>query len=256
VAAAGQRARKLSDFVQLACWLLPASRIKNWLLNRFGHEIASTARIGPTVAFRTRKFYIGEHVCIGLFNVFRSLSNVWLDDYVIIESWNWVSAHPLFQETDPEAGTLFMGVRAKLGSRCYLDCSGTVTIRPFGNVGGMRCLFQTHQTDFAHNRQSIGRVTVGDHSFVGSRAMMLKGTTLPDRSILTANSSMTASVPASKRGLYAGSPAVWQQDVSGSWFARTNYFTTDHVIEEPMGILEDDLSMSKSYRNRVIDGPN
>jgi hypothetical protein len=31
---------------------------------------------------------------------------------------------------------------------------------------------------------------------------------------------------------------------------------TRYVIEEAMGILEDDLSMSKSYRNRVIDGPD
>jgi hypothetical protein len=66
---------------------------------------------------------------------------------------------------------------------------------------------------------------------------------------------MTASVPAGKQGLYAGSPAVWTQRVSGSWFARTNYFTTEHVVEEPMGILGDDLSMSKSYRNRVTDAP-
>jgi acetyltransferase-like isoleucine patch superfamily enzyme len=252
VVGAGQR-RTLSDFVQLACWLLPPSRFKNGLLNRFGHEIALTARIGPTIATGVRKFHIGEHARIALFNVFKDLSSVWLDDYAIIESWNWISAHPAFQETDPNAGTLFMGVRAKIGSRSYFDCSGTVTIRAFGNVGGNRCLFQTHQTDFAHNRQSVGRITVGDHSFVGSCAVMLKGTSLPDRSILAAHSSMTASVPADQPGLYAGTPAVWKHGISGSWFTRTNYFMTENVVDEPMGIDEDDLSMSKSYRGRVIN---
>ena len=246
---------KLSKLIQLACWLLPPSRFKNRLLNRFGHEVALTARIGPTIAVGVRKVHIGEHVHIALFNVIRDLSSVWLDDYVIVESWNWISAHPGFQRTDPNAGTLFMGVRAKIGSRSYFDCSGTISILPFGNVGGHRCLFQTHQTDFAHNRQSVGRITVGDHSFVGSCAVILKGTTLPERSILAANSTMTASVPTSKRGLYAGSPAVWQHPISGSWFARTNYFMTEEVVEGPMGILEADLSMSKSYRGRVTDTP-
>lgn len=248
-------ARTLSDFIQLACWLLPASRFKNWLLNRFGHEIDLTARIGPTFAIRVRNFRVGAHGYIGLFNVFRDLSHVWLDDYAIVEKWNWISAAPAFRDNDPDAGTLFLGVRAKLGSRSYFDCSGTITVRPFGNVGGNRVFFQTHQTDFAHNRQSVGRITVGDHSFVGSCAVMLKGTTLPDRSILAANSTMTGSVPATKRGLYAGCPAEWQHEIFGNWFARTNYYMKDHVADEPMGILEDDISMSKSYRDRVVDGP-
>lgn len=245
----------IRELVHAACWLLPASCSKNWLLNRFGHEIAPTARIGPTLVLRVARFHIGDYVTIAPFNVVRGLSNCWLDDYAILGSWNWISAHPAFQAEDPAAGTLFLGVRAKIGCRNYVDCSGTVTIRSFGSVGGHRCLLQTHQTDFAFNRQSVGRITVGDHAFVASCAVMLKGTQLPDRSILAANSTLTSSVPAEKPGLYAGSPAVWQHRIAGNWFSRTDYFIEEHVIDEPMGILEADRASSSSYRGRVVGGP-
>jgi acetyltransferase-like isoleucine patch superfamily enzyme len=238
--------------VQLLCWLLPASRSKNRVLNRFGHDIALTARIGPTIALGVKRFHIGQHVRFALFNVFRDLSTAWLDDYVIIESWNWISASPEYQAVDPKAGTLFMGIRAKIGSRNYLDCSGTITIRPFGTVGGNRCLFHTHQPDYAHDRQTAGRVTVGEHSFVGSCAVMLKGAWLPARSILAANSTMTAFAASQRKpGLYAGSPAIWKKQTVGEWFDRTAYMMSEHVIDEPMGMLPDD----EISRPQVTDGP-
>jgi acetyltransferase-like isoleucine patch superfamily enzyme len=245
---------KLSVPLQFACWLLPASRIKNRLLNWFGHGIAPTASIGPTLALGVKKFHAGENVRIALFNVFRDISNAWLDDYVIIESWNWISAHPIFQTVDPGAGTLYMGIRAKIGSRNYLDCSGTIAVREFGTLGGNRCLLQTHQPDFQHDRQTAGRITVGSHAFVGSGAVMLKGASLPDRSILAANSTMTrASAPKGKRGLYAGSPAMWRQESDGDYFDRATYVMTDHIVDGPMGVLEVDTAGRDQIR--IVDGP-
>jgi archaellum biogenesis ATPase FlaH len=63
----------------------------------------------PTITVGVAKFTIGEHVRIRLLNVFRGMSTVWLEDYVIIDSFNWISANPLYQQLDPEAGTLFHG---------------------------------------------------------------------------------------------------------------------------------------------------
>jgi acetyltransferase-like isoleucine patch superfamily enzyme len=225
------------------CWLLPPTRIKNWLLRRFGHQVALTASIAPSIVIGVKKFEIGEHARIGFLNVIRHLSYIRLDDYAAIDTWNWISAHPVYQEIDPNAGTLYLGVCARVGSRSYLDCSGTIAIHHYTYVGGHYCLLQTHQPDYERARQTVGRITVGHHSFVASRAVMLKGAYLPERSLLAANSTLTRnSATENKPGLYAGSPAVWKRPAEGAWFTRNTYTMAENVVEEPMGLLADDLN--------------
>lgn len=238
---ATRRFSKWLTLFQSPFWLLPASSLKNRVLGLFGHQIAGTARIGPSIVVGVRHIKIGEYARIEIFNVFRGMSVVQLGDYAIVESWNWISAHPIYQHIDAGAGTFYMGFRAKLGSRNYLDCSGTIAIRPYGTVGGNRCLLQTHQPDFEHDRQTAGRITVGRHASIGSCAVLLKGAFLPDRSILAANSTLTADASRERRpGLYAGSPAKWKKELGGAWFERHSYEMTDHVVDEPMGVTADD----------------
>jgi acetyltransferase-like isoleucine patch superfamily enzyme len=231
----------LATAAELLCWLLPPSKLKNRLLRMWGHDVAETARVLPSIVVGVGHFHLGEHVRTGLLNVFHGLGTAWFDDCAIVESWNWISAHPIYQELDPDAGTLFLGVRAKIGSRNYLDCSGTIVVRTFGTVGGQRCILYTHEPDFEEDRQVAGRICVGAHSFIGSGAVLLKGATLPDRSQLAANSTLThTSASDGRPGLYAGAPAVWKRDAKGKWFDRTAYMINDHVIESPMGVGEDD----------------
>jgi len=229
--------------LQLICWLLPPSALKNKLLSRFGHDVDPSASIGPTVLLNVSRIKIGAHVRISLFNVFRDLGNLHLEDFAIIESWNWISAHPLFQQSDKDAGTLFLGNHAKIGSRNYLDCSGTIIVREHARVGGNRCLLQTHQADQESSRVNVGRITIGHHSVVGSCAVLLKGAFLPDQSMLAANSTMThRTAKEGKRGLYAGSPAAWKRDTGGAYFeGDAAYNITDTVADEPMGVLPEDL---------------
>lgn len=235
--------------LEMLCWLLlPPSSFKNRALRLFGHSIAGTARIGPTIVLNIGRFEVGEGVRFGLFNVVRGLSLVRFEDYSAMESWNWISAHPAYQQVDSKAGTFFVGYGAKLGSRHYADCSGTIVLREYAAVGGNRCLLQTHEPDFVHRRQTVGRVTVGHHSMVGSRAVMLKDSHLPDQSILAANSTMTQrSTPEAKRGLYAGSPASWKRETHGAYFERNTLTMTEHVIDSPMGVLSEDRSTGR-YR--------
>lgn len=240
--------------LEFICWLLPPSRLKNRVLRRFGHDIAATARIGPTIVRGVDRFEIGEHARFGLFNVLRGMSLARFDDYAVMESWNWISAHPTYQTIDPQSGTLFIGYSAKIGSRHYVDCSGTVVLREYASVGGNRCFLQTHEPDFVHERQTAGRITVGHHSMVGSRAVMLKGSSLPDQSLLAANSTMTQrSVTEGKRGLYAGSPATWRRETLGAYFDRNALSMRHHVVEGPMGIRDEDRA---SGRYRVPEEPS
>ena len=246
--------------LQTLCWLLPPSTFKNRLLGKFGHSISPTARIGPAVVRRVARFEIGDGARISLFNVFSGMRLVHLDRYAAIESWNWVSAHPAFQEVDPQAGTFFLGYSAKLGSRNYVDASGTVVLRDYAAVGGHRVFIQTHEPDFTLYLQRVGRITIGHHSLVGSCAVMLKDAYLPDQSLLAANSTMTsASARDRKRGLYAGSPAVWKRETVGRYFDRAERFMTEFVVDGPMGVLDEDLNAARDTVTPEIpsaDGPS
>jgi acetyltransferase-like isoleucine patch superfamily enzyme len=227
--------------IQILLWFLPASRLKNRLLNRFGHDIDPSAHLGPNLVVGVRKFQIGANAAIGPFNVIRGMGLLRMSEYAIINSWNWISAHPIYQTIDCDAGTLFLGTCARIGSRNYLDSSGTIIVKAFAYVGGNKCVLQTHEPHFATDEQSVGRITVGHHSMVGTRAVLLKGAALPDKSLLAANSTLVSGKSDGRQGLYAGAPAVWRRAVEGEWFTRNTYTMGGHVIEEPMGVLPNDL---------------
>jgi acetyltransferase-like isoleucine patch superfamily enzyme len=230
--------------LEVLCWLLPPSGLKNAILRRFGHRISTTAHIGPVLAFGVTRFEIGEHVRINPLNVIKDLSLVRLDDEVWINSWNWISAAPEFQLVSPEAGVLHIGRGGKVGSRNYLDCSGTIIIRPYGWVGGNRTFLQTHDVDLKNEQQKAGRIVIGHHSLVHSCSVLLMGAYLPDQSVLATNSTMLASTAnEERRGVYAGSPATWQGETGGQWFERTGVVMTDHVIDGPIGLESDTPSV-------------
>lgn len=228
--------------IQIFCWLLPASGFKNRLLKLFGHDIHRTAHVGPNLVIGVSKFEIEEYARLGPFNVIRGVRLAHLGRYSMVESWSWITAHPIYRTVDENAGTLFMGVCARLGSRSYVDCSGTVVLRAFSALGGNRCFLQTHEPNFDEDAQTVGRVTLGHHSLVGSCAVLLKGAYLPDQSILAANSTMVRSSAdeASQSGLYAGAPAKWRRELAGEWFTRNTYYTSGYHVDEPLGVRAED----------------
>jgi acetyltransferase-like isoleucine patch superfamily enzyme len=224
--------------IEFLFWLLPPSRVKNFLLRRLGHRISATARIGPTIVLGVRRFEIGGNVLISPGNVVKNLGLARLDDNARIGSWNWISAAPEFQRIDPRAGTLIMEDGATITSRHYLDATGTIVMKPHARIGGGRAFIQTHEPDFDHFRVAAGRIVIGHHSLVGSCAVMLKGAHLPDQSVLAANSTMIARRDDDqRRGVYAGSPARWRRETDGKWFVTTDYFASEFVVDGPMGSL-------------------
>jgi acetyltransferase-like isoleucine patch superfamily enzyme len=233
--------------LQAVCWLLPASRFKNWVLRMFGHTIGTKTKIGPTLVTGVRKFEIGSNVLILPFSAIRGLGKVELRDYAIIGSWNWISAAPVFQTVEPEAGTLYLGTSGRIGARNYIDCSGTIIIGAFAHIGGNRCFLQTHEPAFDTDSVSAGRITVGHHGLVSSCAVMLQGSVLPPHSVLAANSTMARQKEGeSRRGLYAGSPAVWKREAPGEWLQRNSHLTTEPVFEESMGIRPEDRVLEEA----------
>ncbi|MDT5008693.1 MAG: hypothetical protein QOH57_310 [Mycobacterium sp.] len=229
--------------LHILAWLLPRSSLKNSLLRRFGHEISKTASIGPTLVFGAGRFSIGDGARINPFNIFKSLSLVRLDAEAVIASWNWISAAPEFQLIDSQAGTLHMQRASKIGSRNYLDCSGTIIVCEYAWVGGNRTFLQTHEPDLVNARQTAGRIVIGHHSLVHSCCVLLKGAYLPDQSVLETNSTLLAGDDR-RRGFYAGSPATWKAETQGAWFDRTTAFIGATIIDGPMGPQPDTSSLT------------
>lgn len=224
-------------------WMLPANRRKNALLRRLGHQVADSAVIAPNLVLNVRRFEIGEGVRIGMLNVFRGLGLVRLGDHVIINSWNWVSASPQFQLVDSMAGTLDLRFGAGITSRHYLDASGTIVMDRHARIGGGRAYIQTHEPDFATNRQTAGRIFIGHHALVSSCAVMLKGAHLPPCSILAANSTLLPMGSPPVPGLYAGSPAKWKRELDGEYFRSPDHEMSEFVVEGQMGpLLAEDSS--------------
>lgn len=236
----------------MVIWLLPASGLKNRLLRNFGHEIAATARVGPTIVLGAGKFVIGNDCYFGPFNVFKHTSLVYLEDEAGIRAWNWISAAPAYQTLDPGAGSLVMLHGARIEGRNYLDCSGTIEIGAFSAIGGVRCLLQSHEPDLSAPKQVAGRVVVGHHCIVGSCAVMLKGAELPPQSVLAANSIMTGKrLDDPKPGVYGGCPAKYLAPASGKWFERTINPMTEVAIDGVMGLRPTATAKNEASRTSV-----
>ena len=72
------------------------------------------------------------------------------------------------------------------------------------------------------NRQSCQPITVGAYCFVGTATVMLKGSALPDRSVLGAGSVLTKAM-VDEGMLYSGVPAVAVRpiEVDKGYFVRS-----------------------------------
>lgn len=207
--------------VQAVLWLLPAGTVKNRLLRACGHVIGHRVVIGPTLVLGCGRFVLGDEVIIAPANVFRDMSRVRLQRQVQVGSWNWFSAHPGYRSYSDKAGRLVVGAGTYITSRHYLDCSGVIEVGTWSAIAGQRSTFQTHEMDLMTNQTTVGRIRIGDRSFIGTGCILLRGARLPSRSLLAAGSTLTRSTGSGDQGLWAGSPARFVKPMPGKWFDRT-----------------------------------
>ncbi|MGZ8176975.1 acyltransferase [Williamsia sp. SKLECPSW1] len=208
--------------VRLLLWLLPPSPVKNMLLRRIGVTLGHGVRIGPTVVLGDVRFTLGDNTSLGTLNVFRSLRLVHLDADAYIGNFNQFTAAPDHRAVDPELGLLRLGRGAGFTNRHHVDCSGRFLVGDMSMIAGIRSVFQTHELDLAQNVARAGDIVVGARCFTATGVQMLQNSYLPDRSILAAGSTRTATAPGDPtRQLYAGTPAQPKKDISGwAWFDR------------------------------------
>jgi len=164
---------------------------------------------------------------IGHLTVCKGLERLQLGESALIGNLNWITAFPKGDslgffareiEREPE---LVLGPHAAITHRHLIDCTDKILIGDFSTFAGFRSQILTHSIDIALSSQSSAPVTVGKYCFVGTGSILLKGSSLPDKSVLGAGSVLTKS-QTEGGSLYAGNPArhIKYFDGSENYFSR------------------------------------
>lgn len=217
--------KNIKLFATLFAGLLPSGHPKNALLNRLGHVVGSDCAVGMCLLWRVDRLQLARGARVRDFNVFRDMKLVRLKEGASVGSWNWVSAAPEFRECSSYSATLVLGKESSLTSRHYVDCSGGVIVGDFAIVGGHRSTLLSHGIDFVSNSQQSGLIRIGNWTFISTGCTLLKGSVVPDRSVLAAGAVLTESrIAAEPGGLFGGVPAKRIKDIEGAYFSRNRGF--------------------------------
>lgn len=216
-------------YLSLLIWLLPSCGFKRWALRSLGHHIAHDVVVGPTLVLGCGIFSLGAGTVISSFNIFRNLTRVQLDGKNFIGSWNQFTAAVDYQKYSDWVGVLLMKEQALITNRHYLDCSGQVILEPYATIGGIKCIIQSHELDFVDNTTKVGQIILGRYATIVTGCVMLKGSYLPDWSVLGAGSVMVKAkdgIELPKSSLYAGAPARFVKELTDlGWWQRDSYYT-------------------------------
>ena len=201
--------------------------IRRFILQKFfGWNIGSRAKIGLSILV-AKRVNMATDARIGHLNIVKGLSNIDLGEAALIGNLNWITANPAsgsrhFTQDINRYPSLIIRKHAAMTHRHLVDCTDQVEIGEFSTFGGWRSQILTHSIDVGMGRQSAAPVSIGKYCFVGTGVIFLKGSILPDYSVLGAGSVLTKPMTDAHR-LYSGVPAVSVSELD----RNSTYFTRD-----------------------------
>jgi acetyltransferase-like isoleucine patch superfamily enzyme len=182
----------------------------------FGWEIHPTAYIGPSVILVPR-LVMGPGASIGPLNVIRGIEELRLGEGARINGRNWISGFPLstehFEHSPKRHPSLILGRYAEITVGHKLDCSDRVELRDYAALAGFQTTVLTHSVDLVRDRHVTGAVEIGEHSAVMTDCILLSGTRVPARCIVSAGSVVNTKLT-EENTFYAGNPAQAVRDLS------------------------------------------
>lgn len=191
-------------------FLLPASSLKNRLLNKLGHQIHPTARIGICWVQAVERFEVAEGVQIGNFNAFRFLKLVQIGKGSRIVMFNWILGGSGFEPGAVDHGnlrTLRMGNDAHIISMHYLDCGGGLLMGDNAWITGIRSTVLTHAFDPVNGGLILEPVTFEKAAAISTNCTLLPGVTLGEGALLAAGSTAWTRQQVAGAHLHGGVPA-------------------------------------------------
>lgn len=202
-----------------------------WKLRRlalrvfYKYELHPTARIGLSWVYPDH-LIMHEGAVIGHLNVIKGLSLLVLSDYSLINRLNWITGYSLnsidsFNEEANRSPELHLAEHSAITNRHLIDCTNKIELGKYSIIAGFRSQILTHSIDFEKGIQTSEPVNIGSYSFVGTASVILKGSSIPDNSIVGAMSLVNKKFD--QHGcLYGGVPAVFIKKlrIDGCWFDR------------------------------------
>lgn len=203
--------------VQILLWFSPWA-FRRFVLRRFfKFDLGEGSHIGWSIVLAD-DVKIGKHSAIRNFTFIKAIDRVILGDYTYIVNLNWITGTKSsdrfhFRHVENRRCELVLGDHSSLTSRHFIDCTGGVRIGSFTTIGGAQSQLLTHFIDPYECRQTCKGIEIGNYCFVGTRALLLPGSGLPDYSILGGGAVLTKRQQI-QRMLYAGNPAQPKKDLS------------------------------------------
>ncbi len=210
--------RRLRGVLVLIVGLLPASTVKNKLLNLLGHDIHPTAVISPILIRNVGRITAEEHVRINVGNILQNLRAARFGAYTLVGPWNLVWANKRFRhdpQADPEwVGIFSIGKYALITRRHNLDASGGLVIADWAGLAGRSSTLMSHSYDPKQHAMACAVTRIGESSFVATHCILAVGANLPARSVLAMGGVLMPGATA-EHALYGGVPAkVVRPDIS------------------------------------------
>ncbi|HUG73104.1 MAG TPA: hypothetical protein VMK82_06760, partial [Steroidobacteraceae bacterium] len=177
-----------------------------------------------------KRLVMGEGARIGHLTVVKGLDLLSMGQQASIGRLNWITGYPSgqpphFMHQPSRRPELDMAAHSGITNRHLVDCTDQISIGSFSIVAGFRSQLLTHSINIATNRQEARPIAIGRYCFVGTASTLLGGASLPDYSVLGANSLLNKSFGESYR-LYGGVPAV----ELGELDPQLAYFLRDNVV--------------------------
>nr|WP_314438950.1 hypothetical protein [uncultured Brevundimonas sp.] len=212
--------------IQLALMPLPWPLRRYFLSAILGYRIAPSARIRWSVVVADT-VDLGPGAHIGSLTYVKGLTEFLIEKNGRLGNLNWVTGLPktsaaFFKDQPDRRPALVIRSNAAITHRHLIDCSDLVEIGEFTTFGGWGSQILTHSIDINESRQRSAPVRIGKYCFIGTRVVFLKGSVLPDNSILGAGS-VLASAHSEPFRLYSGVPAknIRPVDAEAKYFKRS-----------------------------------
>lgn len=202
------------------------------LVRWFGYRLHPTSFIGLAWVY-PQHLIMEAHSQIGHFTFCVHLDTVCLHSHARVGRGNWITGFPTgtksshFQHEPDRRAELIIGEHAAITNRHLIDATNSVFIGRFTTVAGFHSQIITHSIDLEQCRQSSLPVKIGDYCFVGTNCVILGGSSLPDWSVLGANSLLNKPFT-DPHHLYGGVPGrpIHALPPEMGYFTRTTGFVT------------------------------
>ena len=184
--------------IQILMMVLPQP-IRRFLYQRlFGFKIHHTARIGFSLVL-CDELVMEEHSYISHFTIIKPIDRLIMCPYARIGSLNFITGYNtketgyakkigFYKHVNDRKCELILKEDAAITSRHFIDCNGGVYMGEHSLLAGIRSTILSHAIDFKNCLQDVQPVVIGSYAFVGTGCILLKGTNIPDYSIVGAGS--------------------------------------------------------------------